>query len=148
MCDAVFAGLPRLIALHRRLIATFEEVAGCTSSGRRLATQLLTYTSDLRSVYLPYARNWAVSAEHSLKGLEANPRCAKLVGAEGDGGGGGSPVQLRLGGAAEAAGVAGAAVAVRAASRAAAAAAEPRRGLAASFKRSTQTWTARRASGG
>jgi hypothetical protein len=88
-CDALFSSIPSLIVLHRKLITAVEEIAGCTSSGRRLAAQLLIFTAPLSELYVPYARQWAVNAEHMLKTLEANQHCAKVIGAHGGGGGGG-----------------------------------------------------------
>ena len=84
----LFSGIPALVALHRQLIGSLESIAGCTSSGRRLASELLAFTAQLSEHYTKYAQQWAASAEHTLKGLESNPRSADLVGSHGGGGGG------------------------------------------------------------
>ena len=109
----IFATTPDLVALHRSLIDALEAFAagidgarmdsarniasmdsprgGTSRRGqRRLAALLLSRVPQLSEHYLRYARQWATGAEHALRGIEANARCAELIGAYGEGGGGSS----------------------------------------------------------
>ena len=61
-----------------------------TPKCRRLAPLLLKRVPQLTEHYTRYAKQWAAGAEHALRSLEANARCADLISAYGEGGGGGS----------------------------------------------------------
>lgn len=90
--EHLFGSTSDLMTLHRGLIDALESFAAGvdgsrdstsptspTSPGlakRRLSPLLLAKMPQMTAMYVRYSRDWAAGAEHVLRSIEGNPRCA------------------------------------------------------------------------